>query len=113
MIYFDENKKAYGYKIENSIAQIDDETWQKYAHTDKWDIIDGEFKDISDTDEYKTKLQENATQTLINELIEQIKELDIKRIRAICEPAQKNETQSWLEYYTAEIQKLREKIASL
>ena len=55
MIYFNNKKQAYGFEIANPIAVIDDETWSKYAGTDKWDIIDGEFIDISDTEEYKAK----------------------------------------------------------
>lgn len=56
MIYFDNDKSAYGYKIENAIAAIDDKTWEQYAGTDKWDILNGEFVDISNTPEYKNKL---------------------------------------------------------
>lgn len=58
MIYFDSNKTAFSYKIENPIASIDDETWSKYCATDKWDIIDGEFTDISTTPEYIAKEEE-------------------------------------------------------
>lgn len=38
---------------------------------------------------------------------EQLEELDKKRIRAVCEPSMKTETQSWLEYYNQEITALR------
>jgi len=55
MIYFDENKQAYGYEIENPIATVEDDVWAEYASTDKWDIVDGVFTDISDTEEYKEK----------------------------------------------------------
>ena len=54
-IYFDENKNAYAFEIPNPIATIDDVTWRQYAGTDKWDIVDGQFVDITDTDEYKEK----------------------------------------------------------
>lgn len=60
MIYFDSNKEAYGYFIENSICSIDDETWGNYAGTDKWDIIDGVFTDITNTPEYIEKEKEKA-----------------------------------------------------
>ena len=43
MIYFDENKKAYADEIPNYIATIDDTTWEQYAGTDKWDIVNGVF----------------------------------------------------------------------
>jgi hypothetical protein len=55
MIYFDEEKNAYGYVIENPICSIDDEIWANYAGTDKWDIVNGVFTDITDTEEYKEK----------------------------------------------------------
>lgn len=52
-IYFDANKNAYAFEIENPICIINDEIWAKYAATDKWDIIDGVFTDISNTETYK------------------------------------------------------------
>lgn len=60
MIYFDEDKKAYGFKIDNYISTVDDETWIAYAGTDKWDIIDGVFTDITNTPEYIEKEKEKA-----------------------------------------------------
>ena len=53
MIYFNTNKEAFAVEIPNYIACIDDDIWAQYAITDKWDIIDGVFTDISDTPEYK------------------------------------------------------------
>lgn len=64
MIYFDENKQAYGYEIENPIAMVDDEVWTEYASTDKWDIVDGVFTDISDTEEYKEKLAQKERERI-------------------------------------------------
>lgn len=55
MIYFDSDKQAYGFEIPNYIATVEDEIWIQYACTDKWDIIDGVFTDITDTPEYKQK----------------------------------------------------------
>lgn len=55
MIYFDINKNAYGYEIVSPIATVDDNTWLKYSNTDKWDIVDGKFVDISNTEEYLNK----------------------------------------------------------
>ena len=53
MIYFDKNKQAYAQEIKNPICIISDELWAQYAGTDKWDIIDGEFTDITETSEYQ------------------------------------------------------------
>lgn len=55
MIYFDKNKNAYGSEISDYIATIDETTWQQYAGSDKWDIVDGKFVDVTDTEEYKAK----------------------------------------------------------
>lgn len=55
MIYFDNNKQAYAFEIPEYICSIENNVWTEYAGTDKWDIIDGVFTDISDTPEYKAK----------------------------------------------------------
>lgn len=55
MIYFNIDKQAFGYEIPNYICSITDDLWCPYAGTDKWDIIDGVFTDITDTPEYKEK----------------------------------------------------------
>ena len=58
MIYFDTDKQAYGFEIQNYIATVEDDIWAQYAGTDKWDIIDGVFTDITNTDEYRKKKEE-------------------------------------------------------
>lgn len=55
MIYFNSNKEAFAFEIKNPICTIEESLWEEYAGTDKWDIIDGVFTDISDTEEYKEK----------------------------------------------------------
>lgn len=63
MIYFDVNKEAFSFEIENPICIIDDVLWADYAGTDKWDIINGEFTDITNTPEYiAKKAQEREAQ---------------------------------------------------
>ena len=52
-IYFNENKEAFAYEIENPICVVTSDVWEQYAGTDKWDIVDGVFTDITDTPEYK------------------------------------------------------------
>ena len=51
----------------------------------------------------------------INKINEELSELDMKRIRAICEPEIKDEEtgETWLDYYNAEIQSLRNQIQNL
>lgn len=67
MIYFDLNKKAYGYKIENSTCSIEENEWNKYAGNNNWDIVNGTFIDITSNPDYieqintakKSKLEES------------------------------------------------------
>src|SRR5574344_1585980 len=64
-IYCDKNKQAYGFEILNPNATIDDDTWAKYANTDKWDIVNGKFKDITNTQSYiKAHLKESISAKL-------------------------------------------------
>ena len=67
MIYFDKNKQAYAFEIEGYICAIKDPLWKDYAGTDKWDIINGVFTDITDTPEYIEK-KEKEEQARINNL---------------------------------------------
>lgn len=53
------------------------------------------------------ELEEEKIKNQKLEIQKQLDELDKKRIRAICEPSMKTETQSWLDYYNNEIQTLR------
>ena len=64
---------------------------------------------------YETDIEKLNLQLEINGLNESIKELDLKRSRAICEPSVKDETtgQTWLEYYNAQILDLRSQIQTL
>lgn len=62
------------------------------------------------TDEYRQKCEEDLKTQKRNDILTQIEELDKKRVRAICEPEQKTESMTWLEFYTNQIVELREKL---
>lgn len=70
---------------------------------------DGILIDVSNTETYLTAQAEKEKTAKNIELQKQIDELDKKRIRAIAEPALKDAQsgQTWLEFYTAQIQELR------
>ena len=70
MIYFDKDKQAYGYEISEYICTVEDNIWAEYAGTDKWDIIDGVFTDITDTDEYVAEKLQEAKQAKYTEALE-------------------------------------------
>ena len=58
MIYFDENEQAYNTPVEGYIATCDETRWAYFSeHPDEWDIINGEFTDLRNTEEYKAKKQ--------------------------------------------------------
>lgn len=99
-----------------NLIEIDDE--QAFAidfNPDGFRYINGEIVDVSETDDYKAKVQ--AAENIIRkkQLQSEIDVLDIKRIRAIAEPQLKDADsgQTWLEYYTQQIVVLRAQIAGL
>ena len=56
MIYFDENKRPSNTKPENCICEIEDAVWAFYSqYPDTWDIIDGVFTDLRNTEEWQEK----------------------------------------------------------
>ncbi len=115
-IYFDKEKIAYSFKIENPICTISDEIWQKFnIDSDSWEIKNGQFCDLTQTDEYKAKLQKQETEKQKDLIQKQLEDLDKKRVRAIAEPTIKDSTtgETWLEYYNLQIKDLRAKLAEL
>lgn len=71
--------------------------------------------DISGTEEYKMRVNEEDKNKLKTELQAQITELDLKSIRALREGGIKDSetNQSWLEFYTQEIINIRSQINTL
>ncbi len=69
--------------------------------------------DISHTIEYQNQLLQTERQVRKQQLFLEVESLDQKRIRAFCEPSQREDGLSWLEYYTSQIQQKREEIIDL
>ena len=59
------------------------------------------------------ELQEIKQENTKFQIEKQLEELDKKRIRAVCEPSMKTETQSWLDFYNEEIKQLRKSLANI
>ena len=78
----------------------------KQNHNLGYNIVetDTTLEELGKTEE-EIQAEENENKKL--EIQKQLDELDKKRIRAVCEPSMKTETQSWLDYYNEEIKKLR------
>lgn len=64
---------------------------------------------------YEQEVQNMQRQAQIQQLTDEIAEIDLKRIRAICEPEVKDtETgETWLDYYNSQVITLREQIQEL
>lgn len=85
-IYFDENKQAYDirtvFKLKiKPVCIISQEVWNKYAGTDKWDIIGGNFVDISNTLDWQQQHQQEYKNNLlieIDNIVEQYKNNSIQ-----------------------------------
>lgn len=78
-------------------------------------IYDNVTNNIIKNSNFENEQQEKANLELKEKLQKQLKELDIKRIRAICEPEVKNmETdETWLEFYNNQIQELRNHVMAI
>lgn len=66
-------------------------------------------------DEFNTLIEERNKEQVIKTIKKQIEDLDIKRIRAICEPSIKDEItgETWLDFYNTQIIELRNKLTTL
>ena len=81
----------------------------------KYKNINGILSDISDTEEYKQYLYQLEITKKKIEIEQKLQEIDTKRIRAICEPAVKDEAtgETWLDFYNKQIQTLRDELSKL
>ncbi len=68
---------------------------------------------IIENPEYENIVAERAKKAQKQLLLEQIDEIDKKRIRAICEPSEKEPGLTWLEYYNSQVSVLREQLKNL
>ena len=95
------------------IATHDNEQAVENLYDDCKFVIDNDWNGLLGDEYIITSEQENATKK--TELQAELNELDIKRIRAVCEMAIKDEAtgQTWLEFYNEQAQELRTQIAGL
>lgn len=69
MIYFNDKKEAFGYVISDYICSIEDSLWLNFSGLPceiAWDIIDGEFKDLRETETYKKYLEDKEKERIGN-----------------------------------------------
>ena len=69
MIYFNDKKEAFGYVIPNYICSIEDSLWLEFSGLPceiGWDIINGEFRDLRETESYKKYLEDKEKERIGN-----------------------------------------------
>lgn len=133
MKYYDVTTKGFYEELSENRIQLTDECWQKLldkqSNGGTIQVVDnqlfcvlsteviqnGVLVDISDSDEYKNKINAEKNELKKIELQKQIDILDIKSVRALREGGVKDSTtgQTWLDYYTKQIISLREQLNDL
>lgn len=97
--------------VEN--IEVSEEVYNKFVE-DNLLYIYSNGKIIENPD-YETEKQKKYIHERIEEIKKELMELDIKRIRAVCETELKTERtgESWLDYYNSKIYDLRIELNSL
>jgi hypothetical protein len=103
----------YGKPLNEEARELSQEEKELYYRGCGYEIKNGFLVDITETTEYQLKESELEKNKKKEAIILEINEFDKKRIRALCEPAQREDGLSWLDYYTSEIQERREILTSL
>lgn len=101
-------KDYRGQEIVN-IATKDISIVQSIGDIEKGYVLNSDYVK---SDDYKKYLQKQEKQNKKSDILSKLVELDLKRIRAVCEPSVKDETtgQTWIEYYTSQVKDLRKQL---
>ena len=104
-----------GYKPLLTIEKPNNDRLYEIKHEESENNIQEVINYLESEEEYENRKKEENIQSQINVINIQINELDLKRIRAVCEPSIKDETtgETWLEYYNAQVLDLRNQISTL
>ena len=100
------NSQSEGKRIipyENSVIAADEA---------EYSFENGKWKKLN-PEETETKKLQIQNEKRASQIRYELEKLDTKRIRAIAEPSQKDENTSWLDYYNAEVKKLRDELAQI
>ena len=113
LLYDTEEQRAAFIMKYNSLGIYDDFQNKIVYHLAPNEIIENGVPVLNPN--YEKELEQKEINTEIQRLTEEIDELDLKRIRAVCEPSLKNEEtgETWLDYYNSQIQEKRLQIQEL
>ncbi len=97
----------YNHELELNIEETEDAIYALEAN----EIIKDNMPVINSN--YENEVAQFEKNLKKEQLKYQLEELDKKRVRAICEPSMRTETQSWLEYYNEQVLQIRQVMANL
>lgn len=92
-------------------VEVSEEVYNKFIEDNLLYVWDGDK--LIDNPNYEGDNQRRQNQIRIEDIKYELEELDRKRIRAICEPSDKEPGLSWLEFYNQQIAELREELDNL
>lgn len=92
-------------------VEVSEEVYNKFIKDNLLYVWDGDK--LIDNPNYEEDNQRRQNQIRIEDIKYELEELDRKRIRAICEPSDKEPGLSWLEFYNQQIAELREELDNL
>lgn len=99
--YYGEIKDGFQFITEKTAEELN-------ATPDKFKVVNGKLKKLTNA-EYSELLRQKEIEQKKLDIEYQLKQLDEKRVRAICEPEIKDEItgETWLDYYNQQITELR------
>lgn len=106
-------KDGYKELIETEIPQNGRLYEITYTEDDKY--IYSNISYLESEDEFNKRIKNTDIENEIKALEEQISNIDLKRIRAICEPEIKDKAtgETWLDFYNAQVMTFRSEIRKL
>ena len=104
-----------GYKPVVFAVQPNNDRFFEIQYIESEDNIQEIINYLETEEEYQKRKMKEELQLDIDLMISNINDLDLKRIRALCEPEVRDTStgETWLDYYNSQILKLREQLKSL
>lgn len=104
-----------GFKLFEPVERPITNRYYHISYTETEDKIQEIIVYEETQEETDNRILQAEKQERIEQLTRQMSEIDLKRIRAICEPEVKDETtgETWLDYYNAQVLNLRQQIQEL
>ena len=100
------NSETTNFEVSKTVYENVVENREKYM----WDKT---TQTIITNPNYEQEQAQKEAEQKIEELKLKLEELDKQRIRALCEPSNRTDDQTWLEYYNEQIIEIRKELQSL